>query len=660
MTHDWETGDIIFDGRFTLSYQYNLWGELKKITDATNMSINYAYDSTGRLSGVTGSDNLFMGVSNYASNFQYRAWGGLKAMTDGSNHTSSLLYNSKLQPTHFDISGNVVSQNYDYNNDGRISFVHNTTDAKFDRLYSYDHAARLSEAKTGGQARGDTGASPYYETFGYDTFSNLTGRQSNNWAQEPLFDGAAYTNNRRSGWGYDADGRDSTIGTRTYTYDADGQMTLMTGQKWVINHYVNTSQSMGYDGDGDKVKEVLAGQATYYLRSSVLDDAIIAEINSSAQKSVGYVYAEGQLLAKQTTGQYGSLLWKHTTPAGTSQFETSGNSSSYNRIELDPMGADVGLEAPNPPDTNGGEGEIGANHIGGIMDARWSNFFDLSAGCSKEGVAASCSGVTSPDGYMEGQMRSFFGDRWYDLPGHENEIERAERAYARDVYRIFAEYRAAQAAKKKPKPTLKNVHHTQQDAEEARRRNVGVGKDELVPLDPAVIKLVNDTLSTQPCIDFFTTILQGVSNNGNPVLDGGNLRQIFTDFLNQPKPHALLTRQMPAGSWGYGNPIGNIRASTAAIYAPGNGATVITDATAIVSEIFHLAASKQQYSDKALAEAAHNSKYGAAIGNYVKDPGKIAYNIPESQRTLGDYSIYFHYLQYNICNTSPGSTHGIR
>jgi len=68
--------------------------------------------------------------------------GGLKAMTDGSNHTSSLLYNSKLQPTHFDISGNLVSQNYDYHDDGRVSFVHNTTDANFDRSMSYDHVAR--------------------------------------------------------------------------------------------------------------------------------------------------------------------------------------------------------------------------------------------------------------------------------------------------------------------------------------------------------------------------------------------------------------------------------------------------------------------------------------------------------------------------------------
>ena len=124
-------------GTFTLSYDYNFAGELKKVTDATNMTINYGYDNTGRLNGVSGTDTLYAGVSNYASNFQYRAWGGMKAMTDGKGYISSILYNSKLQPSHFDISGNAVNQNYDYSNDSRINVVHNTTDQNFDRSYSY-------------------------------------------------------------------------------------------------------------------------------------------------------------------------------------------------------------------------------------------------------------------------------------------------------------------------------------------------------------------------------------------------------------------------------------------------------------------------------------------------------------------------------------------
>ncbi len=57
----------------TLSYDYNLTGELKKITDSTGMTINYGYNSAGLVSSVTGADNLFMDISDYASDFQYRA-----------------------------------------------------------------------------------------------------------------------------------------------------------------------------------------------------------------------------------------------------------------------------------------------------------------------------------------------------------------------------------------------------------------------------------------------------------------------------------------------------------------------------------------------------------------------------------------------------------
>jgi len=81
------------------------------------------------------------------------------------------------------------------------------------------------------------------------------------------------------------------MGSRTYTFDAEGQVRSMASQQWAINHYVNVTQTMGYDGDGEKLQEATNAQTTYYLKSSVLDGAIIEEINSSGQKTVGYVYA---------------------------------------------------------------------------------------------------------------------------------------------------------------------------------------------------------------------------------------------------------------------------------------------------------------------------------------------------------------------------------
>ena len=389
-----ETRTITNVGTFTLSYDYNLAGELRKITDPTNMSINYAYDSVGRLSGVTGSDSLYANVSNYASNFQYRAWSGLKAMTDGKGYVSSLLYNSKLQPSHFEISGNTVTQNYDYYDDGRISVVHNTTDQNFDRSYSYDHVGRLKEAKSGANVNGYQYAPiPYHETFGYDGFSNLTARESQSWSgQTDDFDSAVYTNNRRSGWGYDADGRNTTIDTRTNTFDAVGQQTLMNAQKvlWNGNH-VTVNQFSGYDGNGEKIQDVSSGVTTYYLGSSVLGGAIIDEINASGQKNVGYVYSPGgQLLATQQPNNPDMVTWKHNTPAGTSKYTMNTYIPAIGRTEFDPLGADLSLTAPEDPPPSEGNGDIGAGHFGGIMDARWSDFFNISGGCMIDGMAASC------------------------------------------------------------------------------------------------------------------------------------------------------------------------------------------------------------------------------------------------------------------------------
>jgi YD repeat-containing protein len=364
-----ETRTFTGVGSFTLSYDYNLAGELKKVTDATNTTINYGYDGAGRLNAVTGLDNLVGGVSNYASGFQYRAWGALKQISAGASHTASFGYNARLRASHFDVSGGVVNQNYDYFNDGRISFVHNTTDNNFDRAYTYDHAGRLTAAASGGEARHDFGAVPTYETFEYNAWDNTTYRFSESWLND-FYDSASYTNGRRTGWGYDADGRIASIDTRTYGYDAAGRNISLAGQRWVTYGYVPTSTQNDFDGDGYRIREISDGSGsmttTYYLRSSVLGGAIIEELNSSGQKQLGYVYTPaGSLLARQVPGSDYVLL-KQISPIGASQYEffTSNTVTGLDiRREFDPAGAKV------PLNDHSGLGHSGAP--GDIPGRRW-------------------------------------------------------------------------------------------------------------------------------------------------------------------------------------------------------------------------------------------------------------------------------------------------
>ena len=312
-------------------------------------------------------------------------------MTDGSSHTSTLLYNSRLQPSAFDISGSVVHQNYDYYDDGRINFVHNTSDSKFDRSYVHDHASRLLYAFSGADARQEAGDVPYYERFGYDAFSHTTSRFTETWVEQDFSDAATYIDNRRNGWGYDADGRIKTINNRQYNYDAAGDQIMLVGQVWTGASYAATTIANGIDGDGNKVKETSSYPSaviTYYLRSSVLKGAIVEELSGTAQKQTGYVYTpSGELLARQA----GSVAWKHATPGGTGEYDTYADGFIH-RVEFDPMGADVGLNAPAPPDTHGDPGDIGSNHNGGSMDSRYGDIGNPGAGCVRtiDGIEIPC------------------------------------------------------------------------------------------------------------------------------------------------------------------------------------------------------------------------------------------------------------------------------
>lgn len=128
------------------------------------------------------------------------------------------------------------------------------------------------------------------------------------------------------------------------------------------------------------------------------------------------------------------------------------------------------------------------------MDARWSNFFNQSSGCSRAGVAASCNGHMRQNGF-ESEMRNFFGDSYFDLPGNNNELARSEAAYTRRVSEAFAAYTAQKNQQTKPKkPKLGRFRRRpkqtpKQRAEEVAQKGNSEDKDGL----PSGLTLENFT-----------------------------------------------------------------------------------------------------------------------------------------------------------------------
>ena len=92
-----------------------------------------------------------------------------KHLSYGNNLTADAGYNSRLQATGFVIP-NVINKTYQYNPDGALGYSHDLIDPRFDRAYVYDHAARMTQALSGAEARGQapTNDRPSKQTYSYD------------------------------------------------------------------------------------------------------------------------------------------------------------------------------------------------------------------------------------------------------------------------------------------------------------------------------------------------------------------------------------------------------------------------------------------------------------------------------------------------------------
>ncbi len=353
-------------GSYKLTYEYHLAGSLKSITDPTNARVNYEIDKTGRTTAITGTS--FGGVTQYASNIQYRAWNALKHLNYGNSRTLDASFNAKLQASSFNVSG-VMSKTYAYHSDGSLRFSSDLLNHKFDRSYGYDHVARMKEAFSGAEARGEpaTNDRPYRMAMVYNAFGQLTNENSNQWIA-PFTRTDSYVNNRNTEWTYDPDGNLQSGHGAQYTYDARASLTNIVSEG---------STALTLDGNGERTKSVVvvfneASQTnqttvTYYLRSSVLGGAAVTELLSTGAKKRTFVYAGTHVLAWQDADYFGGqrVVWEHRDPSNAS-FRTSDANGNIGGLtveddpaELDPSGSNAGLTNPYeiivpPPDDGAG------------------------------------------------------------------------------------------------------------------------------------------------------------------------------------------------------------------------------------------------------------------------------------------------------------------
>jgi RHS repeat-associated protein len=256
---------------------YNKLGQLSSLRYPSGRRVDYTYDIASRLINANFDNWSGSPVNyNYYHVNTFAPHGGITSATFGNQLVESNSFNSRLQLTTRAVSvGTRYFSNknfwyYDANNknNGNILAITDSLwhskhqeDQGRDYYYSYDALNRIKKASEGVFDPNSSGRWGY--DFAVDPWGNLTAQSVFKGTATP-FSSAAASNNRLVGYGYDASGNTTQIGSTTYSYDAENRLQSAGGVSYL------------YGPDGNRGRKASASSATEYI---YLGDQVIAERN---------------------------------------------------------------------------------------------------------------------------------------------------------------------------------------------------------------------------------------------------------------------------------------------------------------------------------------------------------------------------------------------
>lgn len=322
---------------------YDLAGNLTQLTYPDGRVVQQTRGTAENLTAVNYASWNGQSVNyNYLSTATY--WPDRAPMTaaDGNGITSSWSRNRRLQPTEtilkngsgtkiFDrqycygptapISGaNCVLQNVADN--GNVFQILDILNGNNSQAFTYDYLNRISAFANGGSNMQQTySIDPWGNTIQYGTLSS------------GLAFAGATTNRDTSGTlAYDNAGNvvgyNNGVGTNSYIYDAEGQMTTIN----------NGAASYTYDAAGQRVRKDSGGSWTEYV---YFNGQPLAEKNSNGSWT-DYIFVNGVRLAKagslNATNPSATTTYYHGDQLGSTRLMTDGGGNQVSSYEFYPFG----------------------------------------------------------------------------------------------------------------------------------------------------------------------------------------------------------------------------------------------------------------------------------------------------------------------------------
>ncbi len=300
------------DGRtLLLDPAYNSMGQMASLTTPAQ-TISYTPDALGRQRQI----------GSYITGIQYHANGLPSAYSLGNGLTYTQTLNSRLWPQVQETKlGAAILQRYvySYSNTGNLAFLDDQGDGSDDTSLGYDNLHRLTSA-TGiwgsygytydplHNLRSRTGSSAL--TYSYDAsnrISGISGAQTRNYAYNP-------------------NGEITGDGIKSFTLNADGQITNITG-----------IASYAFDGNGKRIKATAQGGTPEYSLYSVDGDLLYSE---KGAVQTDYVKLKGQTLVElRKSGGATTSIYLHPDYLGSPRKATNAAGAMLWQEHFDPYGA---------------------------------------------------------------------------------------------------------------------------------------------------------------------------------------------------------------------------------------------------------------------------------------------------------------------------------
>lgn len=324
-----------------LVYTYGSNGKVAMKTYDISSNFLYGYDNAGNLTAVTdaGTTSYVYDALNQVTAIQYPDAKQVFFSYDNAGHISSVTYPGGLQVT------------YNYNDRNRLSSVSWGANSV---IYAYDNVGNLM-----GETRSNTTGSDYSYNAANQLLSIKHRGTAGSFAEmtysRDASGGTVYETrvlpatitfpNMMTDAIYDDANRITSWGPASYTYDADGNVTDMPGERALMASYDKQNRVVTlnsavfvYDGTGNRVSAARGGQTTNYYYDQF--GRLLFETDGAGNYRAYYVHGGASLLA---TIQGGADYFYHFDHNGSTVAITNSAGLVVNAYDYRPFG-----ETANP------------------------------------------------------------------------------------------------------------------------------------------------------------------------------------------------------------------------------------------------------------------------------------------------------------------------